>query len=662
MTPRVLALVLLATTTPVHGDDLHATRAQPVREVAHTVEVRIVDGVAKYVVQRRFENRGNTADEVNLTIALPKGAAATGLRIRAKQRWHDGELLDRETAAGRYRELTGQGIYDPKDPALLFWESSDRLNLQVFPVMPKTVSTVEYTLTVPTAYRDGRYQLAYPRAVRVEKRAAGEEGPEPIQLLDPTITFNGGRITLPTLDTSKDTEEEPPQALASFSVAPPAIPIWQARLGRVVASEAHAFARLELDLAPQLSSLPRKAHVVFVIDASHSAGPKAIEAQLAIARAYVQHVPDAQIELVAYRRTASRVFGRFVPASSLAAAIREADARKAFAPGNGSALDEGARAAAVALANRVGPRRVVLLTDELVRTTLAPATALAALSSLDPAIAVHVVVPEVDAGEAKLSRDDEAELAPLATKHHGIFARLAVSSERELVKPVLELVRPIRIDHLGHDDKELALAESMREGEGVRLFEQMSRRNAPVRLTIRGQLWSDPITLDVPENTTFSRATAGFVFGANLHDELSEVEMMVVALMGRVVSPVTSYLAIEPGVRPSTIGLADGGSGWGTIGSGRYGTIGRGSGSGSVRLQQPDLSTMIATAACVKKHAPLAGWSVKLEVETTRDEIVDVRVRNGFGAMADCLVEATWGVRLDARFVRERDTLVVDLQ
>jgi hypothetical protein len=358
---------------------------------------------------------------------------------------------------------------------------------------------------------------------------------------------------------------------------------------------------------------------------------------------------------------ATRVFGRFVPAPGLAAAIREAAGRNAFAPGNGSALDDGARLAATALANRTGPRRVVLLTDELVRTTLAPGIALQALAALDPAIVVHVVVPEIDASEAKLLRDDDAPLAPLATKHHGIFARVSMNAgERELAKTVLELVRPIRIDHLHHDLKDrLVLEKSVKEGEGLRLFEAVTRKKAPTRLAISGQLWSDPITLSVSEDTTFSRATAGFVFGADMHQELSEMEMMVVALGGRAVSPVTSYLAIEPGVRPSKIGLEGGGPGWGTIGTGRYGTIGHGT-RGSAR-RRPDLTSMIDTSACVKTHAPVVGWSVKLEVETTRDEIVDVKVRNGFGAMADCLVETAWRVRLDPRFDQERDTFVVDL-
>lgn len=659
--PYLPVVVLLAMVAPVTADTLVSPRSQPLREVSHTVDVRVVDGVASYVVQRQFENRGTTADEVILTIDLPSGAAATGLRIRAKQKWHAGELLERETAERRYGELTGRGMFDPKDPALLFWVASNQLQLQVFPVLPRSVSTVEYTLTVPTEYRDGRYQLTYPRAASVAK-----DSPD-VRLLDPTITVRdtdaividgkprGRRVTLTARDPSN-----PDDALASFALAPPRIATWQARLGRVVASDSHAFARLEVELASQISQLPRNAQVVFVVDASHSAAAT-IEAQLAIVWAYAQHVPDAQVELVTYRRTASRVFGRFVPASTLAVALRDASKRGAFAPGNGSALDEGARLAGAALAKRTGPRRIVLLTDELIRSTLAPDAALQALATLDPAIVVHVVTPSLDAGETALSRDDDAPLAPLATRHHGVFARLAIEGGApELARAVLELVRPIRIDHLAHGLHGLALADSLREGEGVRLFEAMARDDAPTSVELTGQLWSDPVRLPIAEDTTFSRATASFVFGEGLHEQLTEMEMMVVALLGRAVSPVTSYLAIEPGVRPSRIGLDRGGVGWGTIGSGSYGTLGGGS-SGVAGRRRPDLSTMIDTSACLNTHAPSPGWSVKLEIETTHDEIVDVRVRNGFGAMADCLVEAAWRVRLDQRFFVEREVFVVDL-
>src|SRR5262249_6512678 len=156
-----------------HADVLHATRGQPLAEVTHTVDIRIEDGVATYRVRRVFANPGLVADEAGLAIDLPAGAAATGLRIRAHDTWFDGELMERDRAAALYPELTGLGAYKPKDPALLQWQWADKLYLQVFPVMPGGVSTVEYTLTVPTRYDAGRYWVSYPRVAAA--RSTGED-------------------------------------------------------------------------------------------------------------------------------------------------------------------------------------------------------------------------------------------------------------------------------------------------------------------------------------------------------------------------------------------------------------------------------------------------------------------------------------------------------
>ncbi|MEO8706308.1 MAG: VIT domain-containing protein [Kofleriaceae bacterium] len=643
----VLAAVFV-TAGPATADHLQAHLEQPLQEISHTVDVRIEDGVATYVVQRQFKNTGGTADEVRLEIALPDGAVATGLRIRAKRTWHSGELLARDVAAARYQELTGRGVYDPKDPALLFWMATGTLFLQVFPVMPRSVSTVEYTLTAPTKYEAGRYHITYPRAVPQDR--------EDLALVDPVITVRSDK-TIPavTLPRAGDPDAD---AQAKLAIAPAAITLWNARLGGIVASPQHAFARLELDAAPQISALPKRAQVVFALDLSYSAA-KTLPAQLAIVRAYLGHLPDAEVELVAYRRTAVRVFGRFVAATTIDHAIEAAMQRGAFASGNGSALDEGARVAAAALTGRVGPHRIVMTTDELVRGSLRD-DAIAALAGLDPATVVHVVVPQVE-GDLAIMPATTAPLAAIVDGHHGIYAQLtglAAQLPRELPKVVLELVRPTRIDRLTATGG-FKVADTLAEGEGLRLFEDRPAA-APTKLTINGFLWNDPVRLEVGRSAVFDRATAGYVFGEAMHHSLTDAEMTVVAKAARAVSPVTSYLAIEPGVRPSTIGLPGGGAtGWGTIGSGRYGTVGGGSHTSG--RQQPDLQSLIGTKACVAAHRPAAGWGVKLAVDTTLDEVVDVRILDGSGAFATCLVEAAWAVRLDARFDLPHESFVVDL-
>jgi hypothetical protein len=668
----IVAAAFGATTHPAHADELQAQLEQPLQEISHTVEIRIADGVATYVVQRQFRNPGTIADEARLLIELPEGATATGLRIRAKDTWHEGELLEAKQAAARYRELTGRGIHDPKDPALLFWLGDGELFLQVFPVFPRTVSTVEYTLTAPTRYAEGRYWVTYPRPSRADASS--------LALANPVISVRGdapyvvdgkqlARAARTTLAASKRADDRadasnPPtdpgaSNLASIGVAPPAIPTWSARLGRVVASDRHAFARLEIDAAPKLSSVPRRAQVVFVVDASYSAGRDLVAAQLAIVNGYLRHVPDAEVELVVYRRTASRVFGTFVGAAKVPRAIDQAMRRGAFALGNGSALDDGARVAAAALVGRKGPHRIVIAGDDLVRSALTEADALASLGALDASAIVHVVSPSAH-GEPSLVRDDAARFAPLAARHHGIYAVVSgISAKRSgLSDALLELVRPTRIHNVAATGG-FSPDETLAEGEGVRLFEHRTAAAPPSRVTLTGMLWSDPVKLELVASTAFSSATAAFVFGENEHHGLTEPEMMTVALAGRAVSPVTSYLAIEPGVRPSKIGLL-GGTGWGTIGTGRYGTVGKHGGIGITRVQ-PDLKSLIDTRRCVQLHPPAAGWSVKLAIETTKDEIVDVAIAKGRGPLADCLIEAVWSVRLDQRFDRQYESFVVDL-
>src|SRR6185295_3682641 len=140
-----------------------ATLSQPLAELSHDVKISVDHGVATYRVQRVFANRGDTADEASLDIDLPFGAGVTGLRIRARDTWYEGDLMEARAAARLYEKLTGFGPFPAKDPALLQWVWPDKVHLQVFPVLPKSASTVEYTLTAPAQYRKGRYLVSYPR-------------------------------------------------------------------------------------------------------------------------------------------------------------------------------------------------------------------------------------------------------------------------------------------------------------------------------------------------------------------------------------------------------------------------------------------------------------------------------------------------------------------
>ena len=805
MTRALVVAGLLLLSNLATADTLIATREQPMFEAAHTVDIKISDGVATYTVRRMFSNPGKVADQVELEIGLPYGAAATGLRIKAGERWYDGVLMEREAAARLYKEMTGFGEHAPKDPALLAWMWADKLSLQVFPVMPGTVSTVEYTLTAPTRYEGGRYYVSYPRTATPE---GGEDAARLLSLAMPIVTVNptwgdgrtaimidgkrvargtpvvllppvrqpwedvvntsanasyvsstieinpevrtqqmydeaivmlelphtyksdlrvdllspGGEVIhvhegsgggandlrgkfpvkLPprtkaagvwrlvvsdhaaldtgTLDrwsitfgtgndlTTKQSTDTPlfvPDApesaseggVATISVAPPAFTTWLTRLGKVTASDKHVFGRLEIDVAPQLVPTPKKAQVVFVLDTSFSVGEVGVAAQLDLMRAYLTHLPDAEIEVVTYRRRALRAFGRFVPAADFSDALAVAKARGTFALGNGSAIDEGARLATTALADRKGPRRIVLATDELLRTSLTPVLAQAAFAKLSAETVVHVIVPQIDNDDrSALARHDNAPYAPLATRHHGIYVHVSgfpAKTIKALVPTALELVRPTRIEFLTAPGFELE-SPTLHEGDGLRLM--FDKTAAPTRVTLTGKLWSDPVRREVNVTTPFSMQTAAFVFGADAHQGLTEAEMMKVAMFGRAVSPVTSYVAAEPGVRPSTIGLQLGG----------YGTIGHGSGGGSgygagASRRTPNFSSLVDTASCVASVRPTAPWDVMLSVETTRDEVADVELAAP-SAMATCLAEIVWAIRLDKDiFFLDREDFEVQL-
>jgi len=796
-----MALLLLALGAPsAEADTLTATLSQPLKEISHRVDIRLKNGVAIYTIRRTFANAGKRHEEASLHISLPYGAAATGLRIRGKKRWYKAELMEADKAAALYKKLTGLGPHTPRDPAWLYWVWANEVHLQVFPVAPKCRSTVEYTLTVPTRYADGRYTLSYPRhngaknlavpilrihpegrkrtritingrrASRAQSIALRHVGGKPLPgsltrapdtsytvstlrirrrgsvkavgvSVDIRHTYKGDlevRLVTPAGDTHVLHEQTGgsdnnvqmtydvklkakmplagrwhlvvsdharmdvgqlvawsvrgkvgtrtfryrarrlplvlPDAPASsgdlsqaiIRIASPQgrIRTLAGRLGRVVAGSKKQFLRIELDTAPRLRPLPRNLSVVFVVDASHSMKPEGITRQLALVRAYLSHVPKARFEVVVYRRFAKRLVGRFARAATFGAQVKTARKRGSLAPGNGSALDEGLALAAKTLKGRRGTLRIVMLTDNLLRLRWSRRSALRALARAPRGTVVHAVLPTFDASNTDVTerRDDKHRLSSLATKHGGVLVHIDGPDKpkhKSLVPVVLGLVRPVRIDHVrviglpkGHG---LNLPRTLKEGAGLREMVQLAL--APRRLTVRGKIWSAPYRKIIRADRRFTRATAAFVFSHDQHKSLTDAEKLRVANLGRAVSPVTSYLAIEPGVRPSTAGLvrsAVSSDAEDALGALMGNTVGNASGLRT----PPDLSALMKphVKRCVSRHKPNPGWDVRLWVETSYDEVLDVVGRGTTSAMVRCLLEGAWRLRLTSAFDKRRDS------
>ncbi len=470
-------------------------------------------------------------------------------------------------------------------------------------------------------------------------------------------------------DTPKFVPDAPSGAAGNMGViqvTPPPMRTLAARLGRVEASKNKQFFRLEIDAAPQLRSMPRNIHVVFVIDASKSIGSEGLDAQLTVAKSFLRNAPKAKAEFVLYRRHARRLFGDFVPAHGVGPRLAKAETNGLFTLGNGSALDEGVRVAGRALGSQRGSRMIVMLNDNLLRPAWHNKTALDLLANI-PLHAAHVVMPQIHdftwVGDARELRDDKHALAPLALRSGGILLRIDNPGEhdKELDSVTLGLVRPTRIDQFQVHGVALPATHTiptvLHEGQGVR--EMAALTVAPSRVRLSGKIWARAFSREVNGPLAFSRATAAFVFSHDMHQDLTIEEQVRVAFAGRVVSPVTSYLAVEPGVRPSDVGLTGTGFGGGGRGEGlglaSVSTVANGGGT----CPAYDIKTDVASAAnaCIRAHKPAKGWSVNMRVFTTYDEVVDV-VPGGHkaSALTGCLVDAVWTAALSTcRFDARRD-------
>lgn len=781
---RCLALALLAVVAPgvALADELRGTRGQELVEVAHVVDATLDEGVATYRVRRSFANRGTQTEEARLEIALPYGAVATGLRIQSGARWFEGALMHRDKAEELYRELTGLGPSEPKDPALLYWRWSNALALRVFPIFAGKTSTIEYTLTVPTEYEDGVYSMSYPRRseaknlatplFRVRTRGVREvfvdgevtplrdlrlgevrlhplleelgienprvlvrslsvptaesmgqvkltvdiahtwQGDIQLDLVDPAgellpvrehdLSLNdndlkrefvidyqgplqgtwhllvtdhhpldGGTLRSWSLAPVRPGNTTSSAQLAVKSTKPAAIPQpydgsgscatigvrpgtpdgSHVRLGRVALVPGRHFARVEVDVARRLSALPERQSTVFVLDLSHTMGPTGIEAQLRLVRAYLSHVPDAEFALVGVRRFAEALTG-FLPASQIEATLSRLENAGELRPGNGSFLDRGAALAVDLLRGRkTAPpsSAVLLMTDNRLRKSFSESLARGVIETLPSNTVVHVAEVRGEGGLI-LERDDTHRLFPWARARGGVMVRasgVVVAKSTELAREALYLVRPNRIDHpvftqFGSPGPE-QLAGALREGESIRWMALLDE--APRTTELRGQLWSRPWALAARQSEPFHRATAGFVFSLDHYTDLSEPEQFVIASYARAVSPVTSYLAIEPGVRPSTDGFEEGVSGLG-FGAG-HGRLG---GSGFARAVPIDWSKIQQGArdACSHHGATSPPAPTRARVEVQDRETADVTLLSTETPFAACVVEWLWAHQLPA--------------
>ena len=663
--PALATLAVLTSLLPpgfTRADEISGLRSDKVLERRLRAEVTMDHGHATVVVRRTVENLGTRHDQVTFDIDVPGTAVAVALRTLGisdgRPIWFRGDLLEAEEAARRYRELTGIGGFYPKDPALLSWRSQGHLALQVFPVPPREQKTVEYTLELPTEYEHGRDILRLPRSMTRELivRSAVTGG----RVLIDGVAAHHDRVMSPALREGPWIEQALPGELYARTIIEPSDPeialpsrapvgTMEGRLGVVRFCMNRVLTHYRFDAPPQLSVVPRGAWVVVVVDGSRSFDADERRAGLAAMAAALSHHRDGRVAVLVFDRKIHRLFPGF---RGVASAMPDL-VGLTFASRNGSQVDDAltqADAILQAESPPTAPRRVLLISDLRTRMSLRPAEL-----RLRSGAVVHVGV--VGAGQPSLDANDEGAWSDVIERTGGVVWRATATADPaaadEMKQVYEEWARPMRLRHVrifapGADGGPRLDPDGgeLQEGEAI---ERLAIDRETVRWAkLEGKLWGKPVEHRLWPDAGEARLWAALVFGSHLLDELTEPEMMVLARRGRAVSPVTSYLAIEPGVRPSIEGLE------------------------RRTARTPDV---IACSANVRgePEPPRLDRQKFLEeelgrawrecgrerrastvvIETTVAEVVDVPAVSVTGtdaALSRCLEEAAWGLDLPPEF------------
>ncbi len=643
--PALLPLLALTAPLAAQADSFNATRSEELVEKRHEVVITMHADHATMRVRRTVWNGAAISDQATFMLDLPDGAAATGLRTLAyadgQPIWYAGELMEAEAAAQKYRELTGIGGFYPKDPALLSWRKQGTLALQVFPCLANQEKTVEYTLTLPTKWTKGQSMLSLPTL------GTGDVTP------DVVVQSSLGKLLI-------DGEEAVTTDLSAprvITLEPRNTPIFSGLLAKVPVDDELTLAAYRVSAAKQISTLPEKARIVLLLDTSRSIDDDELAAYRTAAKAALSHFAssDVKVHVASFNRTAVPLTDGFVSVADAETALDQ----QGVARGNGSEVEVAMRHAQAVLATAPvdAARRVILFSDLATREKLTPELA----AKATPRGGVLHLVSLSDFGMS-LDPEEDSPWSSVPRATGGLFFRGGANPNEdadEAKRVFEELVRPTRLHKVvlrsGATVLDTAPAELL-EGEsfdwraiGATSFDKIG---------LSAELWSKPIAHEITPDAGFGRREAALAFGNELHWGLNDEQMMKLATYGGAVSPVTSYLAIEPGVRPSTEGLEDTGMGIGS-GSGRLG--------GSHRTKPPALF-FDTKDALIKLFKPLAdacgGGITSVTVEATWREIVEVTVVVGGEAASSatrskCMQEAVWGVDLPVGFDRVHQTVSV---
>ena len=620
-----------------------------------------LDGVtAKLGLRYRLNvvgpNRANQFD-----IRLPTGGVATAASLTVDGSRHP-LALDASAHANHVFSAVTDAPSGPHRQWAAQITDGSRAELSVSIAAPRTTTlTLDLEVDVPTCFKNDRrlisvqstWRGSIDRSLKIAAIGTPEQPISSPCLANPSTPFDDDDdrtmiwIEMPTSEVSSQPFGE--RRIATIG-------------NRIDVDHGH-FARVEVDLASQISQIPPDLMTVFVIDASRSLDGTELEAQAKIIESYARIAPQSQIQVVAYARKARPLLPGWMVASYAQPRLERELAT--LSTGNGSNVDAGLVEANAWLEHATGTRRVILFTDERLGDRVTGIEPKALRDALPANTLVHVIALDGGTTSVKsLVRDDDIALGHVAIDSEGLAMR-AMGDDHDQFN-ALELLRPLALERATlHTDgwAEIAVergssscsvdgTSDLAEGETCVFWGDT--KNSATTMKLEGLLWNHKFSRVIKpagESRMLARILTGF--SATLGDAEKEVELAARAVNAQW-SMIATWGGADGYADQVTTGLF---SGFGCGGaSSSSSDIGTGTGAVSI-LRVGSIADQItrATKACHVKAR------VVISLELTLAEIVDVAVATDDQADAACVTEAVWATPLALSKPANHDTAQVVL-
>lgn len=620
----VVVAVLATTTVPARADDDS--------EKPTAVTVALAGTTVRLHAKFAFDIEGPGVALSTHSFALPPHSVVTGGTAIIEGKRHRLQLDKADAVDKAFDALTLKPASDGERAwAFVLEGTSDLVTIDV--LAPRSAHVVlELTVEAPTCFhKDVRYvelPAAWWHRVADRQRNA--------------IKVNRADVSAAC---NSLTDEPTTEWIGFISDHLAKQPAGEQRIGAIagrLSLESTHFARVEIDLARELTEVPADLHTAIVIDHSRSLTADELEAQRGIVMAYVRGAPTSHVQLIAYARTAEPLLPGWMVASHARPQIDRLI--RAQPPRNGSNVDAALAEAAAWLSRVQGTKRILLFSDERLAERFESSDGLRVLVPSD--VLVHLVHPTSADNGIERTDDPDSVLGVLAAATQGIATFGAVGDSG--VIDVTMLLRPVRIDQLaisavGWKDADAirddhACEVTLSEGETCTWWGEGNGAAGPI--TIAGLLWNKPIKRVLRADPSQARAIARALSVMHALDDELQKQVDTVALA---VNSVWSLFAQWGG----SGGYEDVG-GFGTLGLGSFGTSSSDTfgppGTGHIGAKL-DLRAGLKPAVdgCNPGSA-----AVTVAVETTLEEIVgvDVDVVPASATLHDCIVEAVWATTL----------------